>query len=73
MITMEILSFFSKTKASFRRVRKEMTDLRNSLNEWIVFLNSNQKQMQQRIDQLDQRVRELEMERISERIRLNSK
>lgn len=63
---MEIFSFFSKTRASFRRIRQDMADLRNSVNEWIVFLNSGQKQMQQRIDEMDQRLRELEMERVAQ-------
>ncbi|MFC1754347.1 hypothetical protein ACFL96_13310 [Thermoproteota archaeon] len=64
------INFFDKTKKTFKRIRDEITDLRNSMNEWIVFLNSNQREMRMKIIELDKRVRELEMERVAEMVKV---
>ena len=68
---MEIFNFFSNVKKSFRKVKKDMVELRNSVNEWIVFLNSNQKEIKQRLYELEKRVAELEMERVGRIISKN--
>lgn len=67
---MEILGFFSNVRESFRKMREDVVDLRNSINEWVVFLNSNQREMKRKIYELDKRMRQLEMERVAEIVKV---
>ncbi|MCX8147270.1 MAG: hypothetical protein N3D84_02285 [Candidatus Woesearchaeota archaeon] len=62
---MEIFGFFSNVKESFRKIKKDIDELKESMNSWVVFLNSNQREMKQKIYELDKRLRELEMEKVA--------
>ena len=55
--------FFSKIKNSFRRAKKDVGNLRYSVNDWVLFLNGNQNDMKVKLRELDQRLRKLESER----------
>lgn len=67
---MEIFSFFSNVRESFKKMRDDVVELRNSINEWVVFLNSNQREMKRKIYELDKRMRQLEMERVAEIVKM---
>ena len=55
-----------KLKASFRRVAGDIFGLKASVNEWIIFLDGGQRQLKQRIAELEKRIEQLEMARLSE-------
>lgn len=59
---MVLIDFTGKVARSFKVMKKEVTELKQSLNEWILFLNSNQRDMKQRVYELEKRVRQLEAE-----------
>ncbi|MCX6707328.1 MAG: hypothetical protein NT001_04280 [Candidatus Woesearchaeota archaeon] len=63
--------FKENVRESFRKMKTDIVELRNSVNEWIVFLNSNQREMKRKIYELDRRLRELEMERVAEMVKVN--
>ena len=67
---MEIFNFFGNVKNSFRKMKDDVAELRNSVNDWIVFLNSNQRDLKVKVYELDRRLRELEMERVAEMVRV---
>ena len=62
---MDVFEFTDNVKESFKKMKEDITQLRNSVNEWIVFLNSGQREMKRKIYDLDRRVRELEMEKVA--------
>lgn len=51
-------------KRSFRRMREDMDALRSNLTEWLVYLNSRQREQEARTRKLEERIFELEQERI---------
>jgi len=55
--------FFSKIKNSFRKAKKDISLLRHSTNDWILFLNGNQSEMKVKLYEMDRRLRKLESER----------
>ena len=57
-------------KNSFMRVKQDMILIKQSLHEWALYLHGNQQLMQQKIDELEARVRELETQNISEEFRM---
>ena len=61
--------FFKKIKNSFRKAKSDMNALRMSINDWILYLNSNQNDMKVKLRELDQRLRKLEYERKIEVLR----
>jgi hypothetical protein len=63
--------FKENVRESFKKMKDDIVGLRNSMNEWIVFLNSNQREMKRKIYELDRRVRELEMERVADMVKIN--
>lgn len=58
---MVLIDLTGKVRQSFRNMKKEVTELKNSLNEWILFLNSNQRDLKQRVYELERKVRQLEL------------
>jgi len=54
--------FFNKIKDSFRKAKSDISSLRASINDWILFLNGNQNDMKVKLRELDQRLRKLEHE-----------
>jgi len=51
-----------KIKNSFRAAKKDVNGLRRSVNDWIMFLNSNQTDIKVKLREIDQRLRKLESE-----------
>ncbi|MEM4336467.1 MAG: hypothetical protein QXG86_00485 [Candidatus Woesearchaeota archaeon] len=58
-----ILMFFEKIKNSFKKVKKDVESLRQSTNDWVVFLNRNQADIKIKIYELENRIRKLEAEK----------
>lgn len=58
---MVLIDLTGKVRQSFRNMKKDVTELKNSLNEWILFLNSNQRDLKQRVYELERKVRQLEL------------
>ncbi len=57
-----------KTKKSFQMVRRDMTGLKQSVHDWVLYLNTNQRALLERLQKLERRVRELEQEKIQQKI-----
>ncbi len=53
---------FKKTKNSFKKAKQDVNELRRSLHEWVLFLNSNQNDIKIKLRELDRRLRQLESE-----------
>ena len=51
-----------KIKDSFKAAKKDVNNLRTSVNDWIVFLNGNQNDIKVKLRELDRRLRKLESE-----------
>lgn len=66
-----VSEFKENVRESFKKMKTDIVGLRNSVNEWIVFLNSNQREMKRKIYELDKRLRELEMERVAEMMKVS--
>ena len=56
----------SMIRQTFQKVAADISELKNGMNSWILHLNSNQSEMKRKILELDQRIRELEMEKVRE-------
>ncbi len=52
-----------KVQISFKAVKKDITGLKQSVHDWVLHLNSNQKEMEKRLEALERRVRMLETEK----------
>ena len=55
--------FKAKVKSAFRKAKMDISGLRASTNDWVLFLNSNQNDMKVKLRELDQRIRKLESEK----------
>lgn len=57
--------FFSmeRVKKAFKRVKNDMGALKDSVNEWILFLNGEQRDLKMRVIELEKRLHRLEMNR----------
>lgn len=53
-----------KVKKSFRLVKRDMTGIKQSVHDWVLYLNTNQSALLTRVQKLESRVRELEQEKI---------
>jgi len=56
-------NFKKKTLSSFTVMRDDMDQFRGSMNDWIMFLNSELKDAKSTVNKLQKRISELEMER----------
>ena len=54
--------FDHKIKKGFRKVRKDISEIRNSVNEWVFHMNGSQKEMEQKIIALEKRIKRIETE-----------
>jgi len=52
--------FLKKIKNSFKMAKNDISCLRASMNDWIMYLNGNQNDMKVKLRELDQRLRKLE-------------
>ena len=55
--------FDDKVKKSFRMVGRDIAGLKQSVHDWVLFLNTNQRAMLERIEKLERKVRKLESEK----------
>lgn len=60
------MSFKDTVKKSFQNVKRDIVALRQSMNEWVLFLNSNQADLKIRVIELERKVRKLESEKLNE-------
>lgn len=58
------MNFRNAVRISFLRVKKDMENLKNWINDWFIFLDNNQKELAVRIDKLERKIEELEKKRI---------
>ncbi len=64
-------TFVENTKKSFARakedadgIRKDMSELKDNLTEWLTYFENRENEMQKKIDNLQKRVADLEAEKI---------
>lgn len=56
----------NKIRKAFKKVAKDFMSIKRSLNEWVIFLDGNQKQMKQRIFELEAKVAQLEVAKLDD-------
>lgn len=66
---MALFDISEPVKRAFDKAKEDMDGLKKSMNSWILHLNSNQAEMKRKLYELDQRVRELEMEKVRDMIK----
>ena len=59
---MFVIDITGKIKKSFSKIGKDMKELKKSVNEWVLFLNSNQRDLKLRVYELEKKIRMLETE-----------
>ena len=52
-----------KVKRAFRMVKVDMSGLKQSVHDWVLYLNTNQRAMLDRVERLERRVKKLEGEK----------
>jgi len=52
---------------SFKKVKKDIAEIKNSISEWIVFLNNKNNEQDKRIEMLEQRIIFLERQKLEQR------
>jgi len=55
-----MLDFVWKVKKSFRRVRNDVEEFKQNVNDWIVFLDDKNNQAEKRLDKIENRIDRLE-------------
>lgn len=53
-----------KVKKAFKRAKKDIEALKESVNEWILFLNGEQRDLKMRVIELEKRLNRLEMNKL---------
>lgn len=56
--------FKNNVIASFGRARSDMNDFKRSVTDWILFLDSTNRDLQQRVVELERQVEELKKDRL---------
>jgi hypothetical protein len=62
--------FFNKIKIAFKRVKNDFLALKGSVNEWVLYLDSSNRDLKMRVVQLERRLAELEKQKLKEIIEL---
>ena len=52
-----------RVKKAFKVVKADMGGLKQSVHDWVLFLNTNQRAMLDRVERLERRVKKLESEK----------
>lgn len=52
-----------KVKRAFKVVKHDMNGLKQSVHDWVLFLNTNQRAVLDRVERLERRVKKLESEK----------
>lgn len=55
-----MLDFVWKVKRSFKNVRKDIESFRDNVNDWVVFLDTGNNELEKRLDKIEARVERLE-------------
>ena len=55
--------FDDKVRKSFRYVKHDVSGLKQSVHDWVLYLNTNQRAMLERVERLERRVKKLESEK----------
>ncbi|GAF80148.1 unnamed protein product [marine sediment metagenome] len=55
-----MFNFIWKVKKSFRNVREDIESFKENVNEWIVFLDGKNNEMEKRLDKIEARIERLE-------------
>lgn len=55
-----MFDFVWKIKNSFRNVRKDVDSFKGNVNEWIVFLDGKNNELEKRLDKIEARMERLE-------------
>ena len=50
----------TKVKNAFKRTKQDISSLRQSTNEWTIYLQKNQLEFQQRLNDVEKRLKNLE-------------
>ncbi len=48
--------FTNKTKKSFQAVKEDVTSIKNSLHDWVLYLHEQNKMLQDRVEYLEQKM-----------------
>ncbi|MFH1181952.1 MAG: hypothetical protein V1702_03255 [Candidatus Woesearchaeota archaeon] len=57
------MKFEQKVANSFSAVKKDIEPFKNSMNDWIIFLDHSQRETKMQLRELERKVRQLEAER----------
>ena len=63
------MNLIDNIKVSFQKAKHDLMQVKEALQEWVMYLHSNQKQMQQKIEELEYRVQQLELQVVPEEYR----
>ncbi|MBW2989216.1 hypothetical protein KY358_02750 [Candidatus Woesearchaeota archaeon] len=55
-----MFDFVWKVKESFRKVKSDVTGLRENVNDWIIFLDGKDTEIEKRLDRIEARIERLE-------------
>jgi uncharacterized protein Yka (UPF0111/DUF47 family) len=55
-----MLNFTWKVKKSFKNVKRDIDSLRQNVNEWVVYLDGKEEQIEKRLDKIEDRMDRLE-------------
>ena len=55
-----MIDFVWKVKKTFRKVRKEIEELKDNSNEWIVFLDEKNTETEKKLDKIENKIDRLE-------------
>jgi len=58
---MVLIDLSGNVKRSFKKMKTEVEGLKKSTNEWILFLNSGQRDLKMRVYELERKLKQLEM------------
>lgn len=59
---MDANKFERNVKVSFTLAKMDVENFKNSISDWILFLDENQRSMKERINELESRLRRIETE-----------
>jgi len=63
-------NFKTVVKNSFRKLKRDISALKENLGEWIMFLDTNQKDLQARVKELERKIKYMERTKYNERLEL---
>ena len=55
-----MFAFETSVRKGFRKVRNDFASLKMNLNEWVLFLNGNQRELKMKVQELERRLEKVE-------------